>query len=76
MASKCTRETLAEGSGFRVERCSCGTVHVTAGALTLRMDAEACEAFAAVLGHAVHELSRRGSPAALRMLAGGKLAEA
>jgi hypothetical protein len=37
----CRRSLLARGDCCHVETCSCGTFHVTLGALTLRLDAQA-----------------------------------
>src|SRR5688500_11007904 len=39
MDGHCHRSLLATGEACRVERCSCGTLHVSLGALTLRLEA-------------------------------------
>ena len=39
-----------------VERCSCGAVHLTIGAVTLRLAASAIPALAATLGDAARTL--------------------
>lgn len=56
---RCHRTILAESPQARVEACSCGLVHVSVGALTLRMDPEACEGFTTVLARAMVEARRR-----------------
>jgi hypothetical protein len=48
-APACSRETLARAGGYQVELCSCGSVYVTAGPVTLRFTPEAYRALAAVL---------------------------
>ncbi|MBL8951887.1 MAG: hypothetical protein JNK82_13980 [Myxococcaceae bacterium] len=50
------RELLSQGPGCRVERCSCGTLHVTLGAVTLRMEPEVLQAMMPALNHAVTQL--------------------
>lgn len=40
--ARCEFETLAEGHGCRVERCSHGVIHVTVGGVTLRLEARQC----------------------------------
>ena len=48
----CSRRTLAEGDLALVEQCSCGSVHVTIGAVTLRVASRALPSIAATLEHA------------------------
>lgn len=50
-----------------VEQCSCGSVHVTIGAVTLRLAASALPALATALTDAARSLVLRGalSPAAV-----------
>ena len=50
-------DILAEDGSFRVERCPCGTVRVTLGALTLRLSQEHSERFATVMARAMMKLS-------------------
>jgi hypothetical protein len=38
----CRRRLLAQREAASLERCSCGTLHLTLGAITLRLTAEAC----------------------------------
>ena len=52
MDMACTRTTLASGDYVLVEQCSCGSVHVTIGAVTLRLASSAIPAIAATLGEA------------------------
>jgi hypothetical protein len=35
--SECRRETIAKGPGSAVERCTCGSIHLTIGAMTVRL---------------------------------------
>lgn len=77
MNGPCKRRLLAQAHGFRVESCSCGLVHVTAGPMTLRMEPGACQSFAAVLSRAAMALSaveRRDAPPRLAVLEGGTAA--
>lgn len=48
----CTHHALAEGECCRVDRCDHGTVHVTLGALTLRLSAAQLADLAATLERA------------------------
>lgn len=52
----CTRRTLATGEFTIVERCSCGSVHVTIGAVTLRLAGAAIPSLAATLSDAARAL--------------------
>ena len=56
------RETLASGPVCTVELCDCGCLHLTMGALTVRLDAAAAEALCATLGDAITEVWRRREP--------------
>lgn len=59
-------EILADDGNFRVESCPCGTIRVTLGALTLRLNREHSERFATVMARAMVRLSdlgRRGDEA-------------
>jgi hypothetical protein len=51
-AQKCRREPLARSPICKVDACSCGLIHVTTGAVTLRFKAEAFEEFAATMTEA------------------------
>lgn len=53
----CNRRVLAAGDFAAVEQCSCGSVHVTIGAITLRLAAAAIPALAATLGEAARTLT-------------------
>ena len=53
---QCSRRTLATGDFTLVERCSCGSVHITIGAVTLRFAAAAVPSLAATLGEAARAL--------------------
>jgi hypothetical protein len=39
------RATLADGPVARIERCHCGTIHLSVGGITLRLHADAFDAF-------------------------------
>lgn len=52
----CQRQTLAAGELALVERCSCGAVHVTIGAVTLRLSAAAIPAIAETMIEAARVL--------------------
>lgn len=54
----CSRESVAHGPGCQVERCSCGTLHVTLGAVTLKMDAAMFDAVLPTLVTAAERLER------------------
>lgn len=45
----CVRECLAEGCIARVERCACGALHLSVGALTLRFHEPALRSLANTL---------------------------
>ncbi len=53
------RKLIAQGSICRVEECSCGVLHVTIGALTIRLHAEVVASVWATLGDAIQHLSVR-----------------
>lgn len=50
------RTTLAQRGAFRVDQCPCGTLHVTLGVLTVRLDARLHRA-------RVHHARSNGTPA-------------
>lgn len=50
------RALLAEGSCCKVERCDCGTIHVSLGAITLRLRRDAVESVWFTLGEALGRL--------------------
>lgn len=54
--SLCKRKTLAANDYMLVEQCTCGSVHVTIGAVTLRLSSNAIPAIAATLGEASRAL--------------------
>jgi hypothetical protein len=54
----CTRRTLAAGELAVVEHCSCGAVHVTIGAVTLRLAAGAIAPLATTMNEAARRLLR------------------
>lgn len=52
----CARRVLAASDGVAVELCSCGSVHVTIGAITLRFASSAFPSLATTLGEAARAL--------------------
>lgn len=52
----CTQRTLAESPVGFVELCSCGSVHVGVGPITMRIDIGAFERFAAMVEEARRKL--------------------
>lgn len=67
MTERCLRRTIASGDFVIVEQCSCGSVHVTIGAVTLRLAASALPPLAATLAEAARSqvLRRALSPVAV-----------
>lgn len=57
----CTRKLIAAGDCVLVEQCSCGSVHLTIGAVTLRLAGSALPAIAATLGDAARAIVLRGA---------------
>lgn len=57
--STCNRKLLAANEFMAVEQCSCGSVHVTIGAVTLRLASSAIPAVATTLGEAARALVLR-----------------
>jgi len=55
--SSCTRHTLALGDFAVVEQCSCGSVHVTIGAVTLRLAACSIGPLASTMEEAARRLA-------------------
>jgi hypothetical protein len=58
-AKSCTRQTLATGDFTLVEQCSCGSVHITIGAITMRLSPGALPSLAMVLGEAARTIVLR-----------------
>ncbi len=52
----CARKTLAAGSMAMVEQCTCGAVHLTIGAVTLRLAPSAISSLSATLNDAACRL--------------------
>lgn len=55
--TSCSRRTLAVGDFAVVERCTCGSVHLTIGAVTLRLAASAIAPLADTLAEATHAMT-------------------
>ena len=69
----CFREIFAHGPTGSVEVCSCGTVQVTIGAVTVRVVPEALAELADIVGQAALEISRRSATRGVRQLEPGVL---
>ena len=52
-ACRSDRACLASQGVCRVERCRCGTIHLTFGAMTMRLEQEAFESFVVLMNEAV-----------------------
>jgi|GEM_PF-2612640 len=52
----CTRRTLAAGELAMIEQCSCGAIHLTIGAVTLRLAPGAIGALASTMNDAARAL--------------------
>jgi hypothetical protein len=52
-----TRELIARGPVCQVERCACGTLHVTIGPFTLRLEPEVLASMWTTLGVAVQRIA-------------------
>jgi len=52
----CTRRLLAAGDHTVVEQCSCGAVHLTIGAVTLRLAGDAIASLSLTLDQATRAL--------------------
>lgn len=72
-SSTCFRHLLARSEVASVERCTCGTIHLTIGPLTLRLPPSAVESLASTLLETTRALrqqeSERASEPAERRLA-------
>ena len=51
-SARCTRKLLAASPICTVEECDCGTVHLSVGALTLRLEPDALRELQGVLATA------------------------
>ncbi len=58
---ECQRQCLIEGALAKVEQCSCGMIHVTAGPLTVRLDPQAFESIASTFAAGADRLRKRAS---------------
>jgi hypothetical protein len=65
-ASECHRQELARSSFARIDLCSCGSVHLTVGAVTLRLCPTALAGLANVMDQAMRELDVLHAAAMLR----------
>ena len=48
----CTNSLLAKSGSFRVDRCSCGTINLHLGAISMRLDPQALMQLTAMLNTA------------------------
>jgi hypothetical protein len=56
MLTRCSRQVLAATDFAVVEECSCGSIHLTIGAITLRLTTDALPLLASVVGDAARTL--------------------
>jgi len=64
----CLRERLAGNPSVHVDLCRCGCVHLTIGAVSMRLHPDALRDLAAVLGDAQAELELRNATTSARSL--------
>ena len=62
----CHRRPLSTGSFCSVELCDCGSLHLSIGAVTLRLAPDALAAIAEVVGEGARELALMQTLAAHR----------
>ena len=62
------RERLAEGPFCTVEACDCGTLHVSIGAITLRLAPEVAASIQATLREALRSVERSEDALAMARL--------
>ncbi|MGN6110987.1 MAG: hypothetical protein ACTHU0_38170 [Kofleriaceae bacterium] len=55
----CARRTVAAGDYMLVEQCTCGSVHLTIGAVTLRLSSSAIPSLARTLEDAARTMVLR-----------------
>ena len=58
---RCQREVLVESSLAKIELCTCGMIHLTTGALTVRLERQAFDALSATINEAHDRLQLRKS---------------
>ena len=56
MNEKSHKRLIAAGECCSIEECTCGTIHLTLGALTLRVPREAIESIWVTIGAAIRRL--------------------
>lgn len=61
MSASCEphRNRLAEGPVCTVDECACGVLHVTIGAITIRLQTDVVESIWLTLGEAIQRLAAR-----------------
>ncbi len=64
------RSLVAHGPASQVEECTCGILHVTIGALTVRLQVEVVASLAETLTEAVRRIEARSPEIASRCLPG------
>jgi hypothetical protein len=57
------RTPLARRGAFRVDQCGCGTLHVTLGVLTVRLEPLACTELASTMLEAMERLHEQAAHA-------------
>ncbi len=71
MRTPCHRAPLAQGALCTVDYCNCGIVHLTVGAVTLRLDRDAAQHLCKTVADALRILSMRGATRSELLPSGG-----
>lgn len=58
--SSCVRQVLSRGNMVSVERCSCGSLHLILGAITLRFHEEGLRSLSDTVAEALQQLDPLG----------------
>jgi hypothetical protein len=61
-SEKCERRRLAARASFAVDECDCGSVHLTIGYVTIRLDPSAYSEMALAIAEALDHLLAHGPP--------------
>jgi hypothetical protein len=59
---KCERRRLAARASFAVDECNCGSIHLTIGYVTIRLDPNAYSEMAVAIAEAFDRLSAHARP--------------
>ena len=61
-SDKCDRRRLAARASFAIDECDCGSVHLTIGHVTIRLDPCAYSEMAVAIAEALEHLSAQCRP--------------